>query len=261
LAPEAREDDAIKSIVTLYSREHDFMNMERKQNEQLNRRANLAVRAKAVLTLEELAALPTDQYGVPDTDALLEATARKEGEQKVLKAQEKAKEEATTKAAAEAKTAETKKAQAEEKVASEGVKDADAFPSRVAEYLAREKSSIPEAEAAPEPEYLAAKRFDENRLAQESMAALNYDEDEYVNILDEARKKAKKTPLTVPQKDARRAVWWRAKRLNDALNPDSNGEGSDAPAAPVTAPAATTAPSTAPAPTADPRKTLDRLLQ
>jgi hypothetical protein len=243
LAPEAREDDAIKSIVTLYSREHDFMNMERKQNEQLNRRANLAARAKAALTPQELAELPTDQYGVPDTDALLEATARKEGEQKVLKAQEKAKEEATTKAAAEAKTAETKKAQAEEKVASEGVKDADAFPSRVAEYLARSGFTREGAEAAPKPEYEAAKRFDENRLAQESMAALNYEEDEYVDILDDERKKAKKTPLTKAQKDARRAVWWRAKRLNDALNPDSNEEGTDAPepaAAPSTAPAPAT---------------------
>lgn len=252
LPPEAREDDAVKSVVENYLKDHEFRNMERKQNEQLNRRANLAVRAKAVLTPQELTELPTDQYGVPDTDALLEATARKEGEQKVLKAQEKAKEEAATKAAAEAKTAETKKAQAEEKVASEGVKDADAFPSRVAEYLARTGFTEVTAKDAPTPEYEAAKRFDENRLAQESMAALNYEEDEYVNILEEARKKAKKTPLTEAQKNVRRAVWRRAKRLNDALNPDSNEEGTDAPepaAAPApAAPAAPTAPSAAPAP-------------
>lgn len=241
LAPEAREDDAIKSIVTLYSREHDFLNMERKQNEQMEKRANLSARAKAVLTPEELALLPTDPYGVPDTDALLEATARKEGEMKALKAQEKAKEEAVTKAAAAAKTAETRKAAAEKELAVTGIKDPEAFPSRVKELEARKKVGAAELEAAQDPEYFLAKNFDENRLSQETIAALNYDEEEYVNILDESRKKRKLGELPEPQKKARRAVWRRAKRLSAGLT------GEPAEETPVTEPVDETA---APAPAA-----------
>jgi len=217
LAPEAREDDAIKSIVTLYSREHDFLNMERKQNEQMDKRANLSARAKAALTPEELALLPTDQYGVPDTDALLEATARKEGEMKVLKAQEKEKEEADTKAAAAAKTAETAKAAAEEKLAVTGIKDPEAFPSRVKELEARKKVSAAELEGEEDPEYLQAKAFDENRLNQETLAALKYGEEDYVNILDESRKKRRLKELPETLKNARRAVWRRANRLSGAM--------------------------------------------
>jgi hypothetical protein len=244
LAPEAREDDAIKSIVTLYSREHDFLNMERKQNEQMEKRANLSARAKAALTPEELALLPTDPYGVPDTDALLEATARKEGEMKVLKAQEKAKEEADTKAAAAAKTAETAKAVAEEKLAATGIKDLEAFPSRVKELESRKKVGAAELEAAEDPEYLQAKAFDENRLNQETLAALNYGEEEYVNILDESRKKRGLKELPETLKNARRAVWRRAKRISGPMA-DGPVEETAAPApapAPVVAPTAPAAP-------------------
>ena len=215
--------------------------MERKQNEQMEKRANLSARAKAALTPQELALLPTDQYGVPDTDALLEATARKEGEMKVLKAQEKAKEEADTKTAAAAKTAETAKAAAEEKLAATGIKDLEAFPSRVKELESRKKVGAAELEAAEDPEYLQAKAFDENRLNQETLAALNYDEEEYVNILDESRKKRGLGELSEPQKKARRAVWRRAKRLSAGLT------GEPAEETPVTEPVA---PSVTPAPVA-----------
>jgi hypothetical protein len=223
------------------------MNMERKQNEQLEKRKRLSLDS-GILSQDQLAKIPRDPAtGAYDIEALHDATVAEKARREVLEEQAKAQTKIDTKAAAEAKTAETKKAQAEEKMASEGVKDADAFPSRVAEYLAKTKFTPEEADAAPRPEYEAAKRFDENRLAQESMAALNYDEDEYVNILDEAREKAGKLPLTVPQKDARRAVWLRAKRLSEFMNTESaegETEPTDAPAAPATAPAA---PATAPA--------------
>lgn len=249
LAPEAREDDAIKSIVTLYSREHDFLNMERKQNEQMDKRANLSARAKAALTHQELALLPTDQYGVPDTDALLEATARKEGEMKVLKAQEKAKEEADTKAAAAAKTAETAKAAAEEKLAKTSIKDPEAFPSRVKELEARKKVSAEELEGEKDPEYFLAKNFDENRLDQETLAALKYSEEDYVNILDESRKKRKLGALPKELKEARRAVWRRANRLSGAMADgpvDETAETEPVEGAPAPAPTAPAAPAPAP---------------
>jgi hypothetical protein len=254
LPTQAIEDDAIKALVSSYLKQNDFLNMERKQNEQLERRRRLSLDS-GILSQDQLAKIPRDPAtGAYDIEALHDATVAEKARREVLEEQAKAQTKIDTKAAAEAKTAETKKAQAEEKMASEGVKDADAFPSRVAEYLAKTKFTPEEAEAAPEPEYLVAKRFDENRLAQESMAALNYDEDEYVNYLDDARKKANKTPLTKAQKDARRAVWRRAKRLSEFMNTESaegETEPTDAPAAPATAPAApATAPPAAPAPAA-----------
>ena len=257
LPPQAVEDDAIRSLVSSYLKQNEFLNMERKQNEQMEKRNRLSGEV-GILTPEEKARAIDPLTGAYNLELLNDLVVAKKAKNELLEDQAKVKEEADTKTAAAAKTAETAKAAAEEKLAATGIKDLEAFPSRVKELESRKKVGAAELEAAEDPEYLQAKAFDENRLNQETLAALNYGEEEYVNILDESRKKRGLKELPETLKNARRAVWRRAKRISAGLTGEPVEEtavtepvdetAAPAPAAPVApAPAAPVAP-VAPAP-------------
>lgn len=212
LPPQAVEDDAIKSLVSSYLRQNEFLNMERKQNEQMEKRNRLSGEV-GILTQEEKARAIDPLTGAYNLELLNDLVVAKKAKNELLEDQAKVKEEADTKAAAAAKTAETRKAAAEKELAVTGIKDPEAFPSRVKELEARKKVSVGELEGAQDPEYLLAKAFDEDRLNQETLAALKYGEEDYVNILDESRKKRRLGALPKELKEARRAVWRRANRL------------------------------------------------
>ena len=260
LPPQAVEDDAIRSLVSSYLKQNEFLNMERKQNEQMEKRNRLSGEV-GILTPEEKARAIDPLTGAYSLELLNDLVVAKKAKNELLEDQAKVKKEADTKAAAAAKTAETAKAAAEKDLAATSIKNQDAFPSRVKELEARKKVSAAELEGEEDPEYLLAKAFDEDRLNQETLAALKYGEEDYVNILDESRKKRGLGALPKELKKARRAVWRRAKRISASLMGEPAEEtamtepvgGTPAPAPAAPAPAA-------PAPAA-PKDRLKELLK
>ena len=232
LPPEAREDDAVKSLITMYSREHEFLNMERKQNSQMERKKRLSLEA-GILSKDQLAKVPRDlTTGEFDIEALHDATVAEKARRELLEEQAKEKK-------AQGKKAETDLAASRKAEIEAAIKDPVAFPSEVDLVMKQRDYGKEDLFKKDYPDiYDRAKAFDDERLQNEYASAAKFESAEAYILA------AKNPKMNDQEKARRKLIFDEAKRLR-ALR-------GEAPAAPAAAPSAAPAPAApaAPAPAA-----------
>lgn len=208
LPPQAVEDDAIKSLVSSYLRQNEFLNMERKQNEQLERRKRLSVEA-GILSQEQLAKVPRDPMtGAFDIEALHDMTVAEKARREVLEDQAKVKKEADTRETAAARAKEKERLAVEDKEAATVVTNPNSFPSEV-DRIVKAKSYLNDKdfETLDPVGYKEAKAFDTERLEREYLIAQRDAYPTEASYVNAVKKTPDGKPLSEEEKENRAKIW------------------------------------------------------